>query len=234
MTAIASKLLAAGTREAASLMLRGGLVLLLVADLVFCILHAARWLEVSNQDRLLLQADRGAAEWWQYLKAGAVAVALTIMAARCRQLVYAAWGLVFAYALLDDYLMIHERGGTMLAHLLGFTSAFGLRTQDLGELLVSALFGVPLMLLCWWAHRRSEPPAQARSLQLLGMFSVLLFFGIFVDMAHIAVDSAGIGFRGLTMVEDGGELFAMSLAAAYSVGGVLSTLERPAKAHPRG
>jgi hypothetical protein len=218
MTVVASGMLAAGRSEAVLLMLRGGLVLLLVTDLFFCTLHVGRWFEFSNNDRLLLQADRGAAEWWQYLKAGVVAVALAIMAARSRQLVYAAWGLVFAYALLDDSLMIHERGGTMLVHVLGFASAFGLRAQDFGELLVSALLGLPLMLLCWWAHRRSEPPAQSRSLQLLWMFAVLLFFGIFVDMAHIAAVSAGIGFRGLTMVEDGGELFAMSLATAYSVG----------------
>jgi hypothetical protein len=61
------------------------------------------------------------------------------------------------------------------------------------------------------------------------MFAVLLFFGIFVDMAHIAADSAGIGFRGLTMVEDGGELFAMSLATGYSVGGRF----RPLNDQPR-
>jgi hypothetical protein len=229
MTVVASGMLAAGRSEAVLLMLRGGLVLLLVTDLFFCTLHVGRWFEFSNNDRLLLQADRGAAEWWQYLKAGVVAVALAIMAARCRQLVYAAWGLVFSYALFDDYLMIHERGGTMLVHVLGFGSAFGLRAQDLGELLVSALFGVPLMLLCWWAHRRSEPPAQARSFQLLWMFAVLLFFGVFVDMAHTVADAAGIGFPGLTMVEDGGELFAMSLATAYSVGLLRRVSLRPSK-----
>ncbi|CAN7754392.1 MULTISPECIES: hypothetical protein [unclassified Variovorax] len=218
MTAASPRAPVAGRRELVLVMLRGGLVPLLLVDLVFCTLHVARWLEVLESDLLLLNVDRGAAEWWQYLKASAVAVALAIMSARSRQPVYAAWALVFAYALLDDSLMIHERGGFRLAHFLGFVGAIGLRGQDFGELMVSAFFGVPLIALCWWAHRRSKPLAQSHSLQLLWMFAVLLFFGVVVDMGHVALVSAGIGFRGMNVIEDGGELFAMSLATAYGIG----------------
>lgn len=218
MTTIASKMSAAGRSEAVSSMLHGGLVLLLLVDLLFCALHIMRWLDISSNDRFQLNFDHSFAEWWQYLKAGATALALAIMAARSRQPVYAAWALVFAYAMLDDSLMIHERGGDHFARLVGPASAFGLRAENFGELLVSALVGVPLMLLCWWAHRRSQALAQSHSRNLLWMFAVLLFFGILVDMAHVVLISSGVGFPGAGMVEDGGELFAMSLAAAYSIG----------------
>jgi hypothetical protein len=223
MTTVLLKAPAAQRSEIFSSLLRGGLLLLWLVDLFFCAKHLAHWLGLLSDMRWQLQVDRGFSEWWQYLKAAATAGALATMSARSRQPVYAAWALVFVYAALDDYLMIHERMGDRIGRELGFSSVFGLHAADIGELLVSAFFGTSLMLLCWWAHRRGNPTARSRSIRLLCMFCLLLFFGVFVDMAHVMVVSAGYGFTGSNVIEDGGELFAMSLCAAYS----MALLRRP-------
>ncbi len=189
---------------------------LFAVDLALCMLHVVRWLGWSTNDRFLLQMDGGIGEWWQYAQAAAISVLLALMARRSRQPVYAAWALVFLYALLDDALMIHERGGAAFARRLAFEGAFGLRAVDFGELLVSALAGGPLMAFCWWAHRRGNALARAHSMILLGLFGMLLFFGIVVDMVHIALESAGMKIEAMNIIEDGGELFAMSLVLAFA------------------
>ena len=189
----------------------GFLLPLLAIDLVFIGGHLLRWGEAWRLD-----VDGGWGEQWGYLKEAVIAVALLVAFTRSRQPIYAAWAAVFAYVLGDDALMIHERGGKALANLFDFQPMFGLRFNDWGELLVSAAAGLLLLASGWLAFRRSDPTARSNSKVLLVLFAVLVFFGVVVDMAHIALASAGFHVR-MLVLEDGGELIALSLTAAYAL-----------------
>ena len=188
----------------------GFLLPLLAIDLVFIGGHLLRWGEAWRLD-----LDGGWGERWGYVKEAAIAVALLVVYRRSRQPIYAAWAAVFAYVLADDALMLHERGGKALARLFDFQPMFGLRFNDWGELLVSAVAGSLLLAVSWLAFQRSDATARWDSKILLGLFVVLVFFGVVVDMAHIALASAGFHVR-MLVLEDGGELLALSLTAAYA------------------
>lgn len=189
----------------------GWLWLFLAIDLGLIGMHFLRWGEAW-----LLTTDGGWGERWGYMKEAATAVALLIAYRRSKQAIYAAWAAVFVYVLCDDALMIHELGGKALADLFAFTSLFGLRPRDEGELLVSAAAGLLLLGAGWFAFRRSDTAARLHSKVLLWLFAVLVFFGVVVDMAHIILASAGFSLR-MNVLEDGGELMALSLLAAYAL-----------------
>jgi hypothetical protein len=190
---------------------------LFAIDGLFVLLHLMRVSGTLTSDLFHLHLDGGFSEWWQYAKEAAIAAALVQVYRASRQPVYLAWAAVFAYALLDDALMLHEWGGAAVANGLGLTALAGLRPGDLGELLVSAAVGLPLLMACALAHLASNGIARKHSVCLLGCFALLAFFGVLVDMLHIAVVSAGWAVRGINVFEDGGELVAMSLAAAFSL-----------------
>jgi hypothetical protein len=192
-------------------------LLLLAIDGLFILLHLMRVSGAVTSDLFYLHIDGGYAEWWQYAKEAATAAALVQVFRASRQPVYLAWAAVFAYALLDDALMLHEWGGAAAAGWLGLPALAGLRPGDLGELLVSAAAGLPLLAASALAHAASNGIARKHSMCLLGCFALLAFFGVLVDMLHIAIVSAGWAVRGINMFEDGGELVAMSLAAAFSL-----------------
>lgn len=193
------------------------LAMLLAVDALFVLLHLMRVAGATANDLMYLHIDGSYAEWWQYLKAGAVSAALVLAFRAGRQPVYLAWALVFGYAMLDDALMLHEWAGAASAGWLALPAWAGLRPGDIGELLASAAVGLPLLAACALGHRASHRAARAHSLVLLGCFGALAFFGVLVDMLHIMVVSAGWPVRGINVAEDGGELAAMSLAAAFSL-----------------
>lgn len=191
------------------------LLTLLGVDALLVALHLTRWSGANSADWLLLQADHGLPEWWQYAQTLAVAVMLALLWTRRQQLLYAAWSGVYLYALLDDALLIHELGGVALADGLGLRAAWGLRPADFGELMVCVVAGAGLLGTCMFAQRRSLPAARRHGLVLWALFLLLVLFGVGVDMAHVALDTLGLHVPGLNVLEDGGELVAMSITAAW-------------------
>lgn len=187
------------------------LLLLLVVDIVFIVLHVIYGHTALLPTRLFsLEQDRGYAEVFQYIKEFWIALMLCFVAIRKSHLLYFGWSLLFFYLLLDDAISIHERVGWYLSDFYNLNAMYGLRAGDIGELVVSISIGVPLLLLIGIAHYRSNPADRRISTILIVMLAFLAFFGVAVDMIHVIVMNTKLGGV-VGIVEDGGELVVMSV-----------------------
>jgi hypothetical protein len=186
------------------------LLLLVVADFVFIFLHfMLRMTPVLDNGLFSLARDGGYPELYQYIKELWIVVLLLSIYLRTRVGGYLAWSLLFGYLLFDDALQIHERLGGYLAAELQFSPFLILRAEDIGELAVSALAGGVLLTLIAWFYGRGPTPLKRSTRHLLLLVLILVFFGVVVDM----MPSAFTAMRGV--VEDGGEMIAMSCIAWY-------------------
>jgi hypothetical protein len=186
------------------------LVVLLLTDLVFIILHVLHVdTGLLNDSLYSLSRDRGYAEFFQYSKEFWIAVLLLLMGIKQRRGLYTVFSFLFLYFLIDDSFEFHERFGAFLADLLHLQPAFGLRAVDFGELLVSALFGllflIPIVIFYLLADRTSRQVA----IYLVGMIVVLVGFGVVLDMVEILFTQTALG-RILVIIEEGGEMVVMS------------------------
>jgi hypothetical protein len=163
-----------------------------------------------------LGRDGGYPEMFQYAKTYAIVCLLGAVWWRTREHVFGAWMLVFAYVLADDALRVHERAGAAIAASWDYAPAFGLRAQDFGELTVWAAFGLAFLVALVLSYLRASREAR-RAARVLGeIFCLLAFFGAFVDMLHSAAQPPRLRAV-LGMLEDGGEMLAMSLACWYAL-----------------
>ena len=182
------------------------LLLLLAADMGFVATHFA----YRADPMFRLGTDGGYREMFQYGKTGLIALIFAWLWWRTRAPVYAAWTLLFAFVLCDDALRIHEEHGEPIAAYFGYQPAFGLRAKDLGELTVWAACGVAFLFVLAATYMRSDPAARRASRGVAVLFGVVVFFGAFVDMVHMAVREPLLR-AALLVLEDGGEMLAMSL-----------------------
>jgi hypothetical protein len=203
------------SRSASRVVNRKLLVLLLCVDVAFFVLHGFNRLSASRNDLFSLAVDGGYAEVFQYLKEFSVAIALLLLFGRTREGVYGAWALLFTYLLFDDALTIHETAGKVVAAHLTDVQGFAFRAQDFGELTVSALAGLVFLGLIGAFYVRSSEGARDVSKDLAVLVGLLVFFGVCLDLAHLALEAMHV--RALTIVEDGGEMIAMSIAVSYVV-----------------
>jgi hypothetical protein len=193
------------------------LVLLLCGDLAFIILHFINALTPLLHNALLyIDRDRGYPEMYQYLKFLWVIIILVYFSLKKSLPHYFAWVLVFVYFLLDDSLSVHEKAGAYIATRLDLLPMFGLRLQDYGELAVSAAVGIFLFSFVMWAYIKGSRIFRKISKDLVLLILILIFFGIVVDMAHIAIDLGWTISFILGVLEDGGEMFSVSLILWYT------------------
>ena len=191
--------------------------LLLAADAVLVALFVAQKAGWTHEPALLLGQDGGAAETAQYAKTVGVGLCAGWLAWRTRQPVYAAFAALFAGLFVDDAATLHEVWGERLAGSFGLPGVAGLRPVDLGEVLFLGLWVGPVFALGLAAYRRSDRPARETARAALGGLAVLAAFGVGADAVHQAA-TAAVEVHGLhallTLVEEGGELAAMSVIAA--------------------
>lgn len=191
------------------------LLLLLVADFAFIFLHFLwRAAPISN-DLFSLQRDRGYAEFYQYIKEFWIIVLLLSICIRTRATGYIVWIVLFGYLLYDDALQVHETLGKYLAARLDIVPLLNLRAQDIGQLLVAAMSCMLLLTLLSWFYARGSDTFKQSTRHLLLLLFTIAFFGVFVDMLHSALKMGGKVNFVLGVVEDGGEMVAMSIAGWY-------------------
>jgi len=196
------------------------LALLLSADAVFIVLHLIHaYTPYLSSSGYALQTDRGYAEVFQYIKLYWTAGVLAALFVRTRQAVYCAWSLLFGYLLFDDSFQIHERVGQMLRRkgYFGDSPLSGFRAHDFGELTVSAFAGITFLVLIGGTYLLSTPDAKQVSKRLVALLGIIILFGVFVDMLHSAMESLP-GSSILAVVEDGGEMLAVSITCYYVLG----------------
>lgn len=143
--------------------------------------------------------------------------------------VYLGWSVALLVTMLDDALELHERGGEWLVDSVGLPDPPGLRTQDVGELLVWAGIGVLVLSLLLLTHRRSAEVGRQDSWRLAGLVVLLMSFAVGVDMLHVALPPLPDGLEVLVVwVEAAGEVGSMAAIFAF----VVHVVRRPAGRRP--
>jgi hypothetical protein len=184
--------------------------LFVIADLTLILIHILYITGVIVTRLYSIQNDQGYAEFYQALKEGWLVLIFAWYALQSRNWRYLSWAAIFFYVLLDDFLMVHERVGEVLAITLNLQGSFGLRGQDMGELIVfgcSALILLPMLAL---AYRFGNSTFRRDTLVFVGALLLYIVFALGVDMLHIPfLDTPYSDLFGL--LEDGGELVIISL-----------------------
>ena len=186
-------------------------LVLLAVDAVLIVADLLRHHGLLHDVRFAVTTDRGFGEWFQYTKTGTIF--LLLLSARRRIAGASAWAALFAYLLVDDALMLHERVGVMLAAALALPQIQAIRPEQAGELLfytaTGAAFAGWLVPAVW----RGDPGSRALSATLALPVALLVFFGAAMDVAHSLL--RGHPYRyAVGLIEDGGEMIAMSVVVA--------------------
>ena len=187
------------------------LVLLLITDFVFIILHILNlYTGLLNNRLYLLTRDRGYAEYFQYTKELWIAVMFLILAIKKKQGIFYVFSLLFIYLLIDDSFEIHENLGRVIAKIFHFQPWMGLRAVDFGELIVSGLFGLLFLTALILVFTLSDTITRRVALYMAIFLVVLAFFGVVMDMVAVMVGHRGTT-RMLEIIEEGGEMLVMSV-----------------------
>jgi hypothetical protein len=190
--------------------------LLLATDVAFAILHILHTLAPVEKSPLYsLGRDTSFPEMWQYTQWFWLATLLAALGLRRRQWHYATWAMLVVYALADDAFTLHERAGVALAQALALPALAGLRAIDLGELLFLAGMAALLFPPVVFAYRRGDASFRRFSAGFGAAFALAALFAVGVDALH-AVVSLGKIVNGIFMlIEEIGEMVAVSLALAF-------------------
>jgi hypothetical protein len=192
------------------------LALLLCADFMFIALHSISDLTpYLNNEFFYLGNDAGYPEFYQYIKWLWIIILLIHISKIRGSFRYVTWALVFTYFLFDDALRLHEIVGDFIERNLDLSPPFGLRLQDIGELVVSASVGMILLSFVTLAYLNGEEAFKKMSQDMLLLILALVFFGVGVDMAHVAIKLGWKVRFVLGVIEDGGEMVIASLILWY-------------------
>jgi hypothetical protein len=189
------------------------LFLLLSGDVAFIGIHILYNASVLADPLYALDMDRGYAELFQYLKEYWIVLLLLVLGAMRRSMTYPALAAVFGVLLVDDCFHLHETYGFRLARLLPADLPGHLPAGALGELLVLAALGVPIVALVALSYVRANERDRRFVAMLAGLGALLVFFGVAVDLVTSLVHGTAAE-PVLNAVEDGGEMAVMSLIVA--------------------
>jgi hypothetical protein len=193
------------------------LLVLLLADLAFITVHMFRRLSPYLADPMFdIETDRGYAEMYQYLKYVGMILIFACLCIKGKTLLFLPWALLFAYFVADDALQMHELVGRWIGEMIPFRPPFRLRKDDLGELVVTMTAGLVLMPSFAAAYYFGSRPARKIFHDLFLLMGLLLAFAVGVDMVHSAYSGSPRIELYLGLIEDGGEMVAVSLFAWYA------------------
>jgi hypothetical protein len=192
------------------------LLLLLGTDAILILLHVLHVYSGYFADlSYSIGMERGFGETFQYFKEGWIVLMLVIIAVRMRGPLYVCWAAFFGLLLADDLFIVRERIGMGIGLELDLGPLFGLRPQDIGELIVIGVFAALLVVPVILAQLLAGADARAfgRSMVLL-VVAFVAFGGVF-DMIHASVLSHPSWASVLGTVEEDGEMIVMSLIVRF-------------------
>lgn len=206
---------------------------LLCVDLLLIVVHVAKpYFAVLRPHYFSLEADRGIAEYFQYLKQAGIIVCLFLGWRWTRLPSFLVWSVFFAFMLYDDSQSVHERVGEWLAAAWALPALFGLRPQDLGEILFACFVALATLGALAVTLSREHASAIVYSINVALLLVLLAVFGVVVDALHVMAYFAESRWSWvLAVVEDGGELLVTSAIAVYAC--ALAGLETKVSSVPR-
>lgn len=187
------------------------LILLLSAD-IFLILLNSLWSLYSHSPILIVvSADGSYPEFYQYLKEFWIVCLILSIYKQNKEIGYLAWAVLFFYMLLDDCLEIHEKFGGIIEEYFGLNSI----PIDIGELSATAFIALFIFSFLGISYYYGKDIFKRVSREILVFILLIVFFGVFVDTVHSALHlSRALDFLA-SIIEDGGEMIAMSITASY-------------------
>lgn len=193
------------------------LTMLLCGDAIFILVHIIHtWTPWLNSANFSLETDRGLAEAYQYLKLLWILICLVMAFLQTHIRVFAGWVFLFAFLLVDDVTQFHERIGFKIGDWFDIPGVAGLRPMDFGELAFAACIGCLALVVVVFAFRRGSASGRHVSRDIFCLIGVLAFFGVVVDAVHVVADFNAPGIsRLLALIEDGGEMVAVSMIGGY-------------------
>lgn len=222
----------AGAVQTADLPVRtpwGALLLLFVAgDAFFVALHLLFDFKLTKDPVFSLEGDRVAGEFWQYVKEYWIALTMGLLLWLRRQPIYAAWGVLFTYLLVDDALEIHEKTGEKIGSALNLSPIGNLQPWDLGQIIFAATCGVVLLAAMALFYSKADPDARRVTRWLFGGLILMGVFGVGCDALH-----ALTALDAMIVVEEGGELMIMSGICTLMISEVLRDRAVTAKLRSR-
>lgn len=190
------------------------LLMLLAGDLMLLTLSYLYrgWLTVAH--------DWGLPEIYQYTKELGIAFGFFwLLRKRPTSRVFGALAVLFVWFFIDDAAMYHEIVGAALVNYMDLQPLAdmlgGVRPQDVGEVLSLIAPASILAVILALGYRQSDLYGRQVCHRIIGMIALLVFFGVIVDTAdHLpALQSVIIE---VAHFEDGGEMWVMSMIAAYT------------------
>lgn len=187
------------------------LLILLFFDFLLMLVHALSSLGILPDHYYSYIANNFSyGETYQYIKCLFLCIITIKLFMRLSQPILLLWAAIFLYILLDDSLEIHELLGGKLATL----SFVGNKT--LGEFLVFTAIGIILLLPVFILHGKLRQKYMIIFDQDMAiLFILLVLAGVGVDVLHDFTISGTFERGILTLMEDGGEMVALSLIVWY-------------------
>ena len=184
---------------------------LIVGTIVLIIIHLFHtYYGTPASDFFDLEVDNNLPELFLYLQELGIIVLLYWLYRKYDNMLYLAWAFVFAYVLIDDSLLLHERIGVFLVDYFGVENNFGVRGRDITEVIVQLFFGIPLMLFVAWAHVfKGDQNSRRVSIILFGLLILLVSFAIVLDWFHVKIMVIYLKPI-LGTIEDGAEMFVIT------------------------
>ncbi|WP_299647121.1 hypothetical protein, partial [uncultured Jannaschia sp.] len=153
--------------------------------------------------------DWSAGEMLNYAKWSLMAVVFVLTWRVTGLRLYMALAFFVLLVLADDALQLHERGSEILM------TAFPALRADSGsgtEIVIWVMIGL-LGLSAVGLSLGGAPRSELAKVRMAGvLFVPIIFFGVVVDAVHAMAEDYG---QILLLVEDGGEMLAISVLAAY-------------------
>lgn len=212
-----------GPQAMYALIIAIGLDLILIG--LFIVFGAMDVISNTRNTPLLIDIteESSIAAIYLYIKWAIISGLLWIAYLRSNAALFSSFSFTFLLILLDDSLQLHERGGAWLSGWFNIESAFGLRGQDFGELIVWASMGIFVVAALFYGYLKrtqsSTPFFYYFSIVFvaliivaigLDMFNALPFLNIETQMMDVV---AGI----VIILEDGSEMLVASFGVAGAV-----------------
>lgn len=188
----------------------------LVGDLFFIGLHYAnRGMFDLWKWRWSLSHNGGYAEIFQYGKFALLLACFAFLVCKHKVNQFLSWFILFLYLLVDDYTGIRETVGIAIAKRLDFPLPYDLNMIEIGELIVSLVVAGILFPFVFLSYGQGSETFRKVSRGIIFWIFVLVFFGVGVDILHSMFSGQWASEFYFGLIEDGGEMVAVSFLAAY-------------------
>ena len=193
------------------------LKLFLSIDILFILGHVGIVLFWNAKpDTLLLDAKGlGYPELFQYFKYVIIMFFVGHLIFIKKEYVYMPFLVLFLILLIDDAYQIHSKASWFFVHLFNLHAVLGIRGFIFGQLIYAMVMGSFLFGFSSLFYLKASERIRHTFLDIFMLFTVFLFFGLGIDVVHNLLEHVYMVSPILTLIEEGGEMIALSVLAWY-------------------